>query len=285
MLDSIQSPYEQGSPEWLQMRKNKITGTDAPIIMGESPWKSPLELYAHKISDHPQMPITDRMQRGVELEPIARDLFTLKTGLEVEPKVVVKGWAMASLDGISKCGRHLVEIKCPSDKAHALALAGRIPTYYYAQLQHQMFVCNLDGMYYFSFDGEDGVVVEVDRNQPYIDRMVEAELRFYECLINRTPPDSSETPYTRRDDYEWSSYASLWMGISRRIKELEQQQEDLRQRLVFMSGQSNCKGGGISLCRVQKKGNVDYSKIPELRGVDLEKYRKEPTEYWRVSFD
>lgn len=31
-----------------------------------------------------------------------------------------------------------------------------------------------------------------------------------------------------------------------------------------------------------RKGNVDYSKIPELHGVDLEDYRKENVKIWKL---
>jgi hypothetical protein len=32
-----------------------------------------------------------------------------------------------------------------------------------------------------------------------------------------------------------------------------------------------------------KKGNVDYAKIPELKGVNLDAYRKASKENWRVA--
>ena len=66
------------------------------------------------------------------------------------------------------------------------------------------------------------------------------------------------------------------------IKELEKEEEEVRKQLIFLSGESNTKGAGISLCQIQRKGNVDYSKIPELRGVDVEKYRKPAINSWRI---
>jgi hypothetical protein len=67
------------------------------------------------------------------------------------------------------------------------------------------------------------------------------------------------------------------------MKELEMIEEDLRKQLIFLSGESNSKGAGISLCQIQRKGNVDYAKIPELKNVNLDKYRKESINSWRIS--
>src|SRR5258708_7878806 len=134
-------PIEQGTDEWLDLRKTKITATDAVVIMGASPWKTRTELYHEKVcATVPNAP-NERMQRGTVLEPIARDLFNMTTGLKMVPKVAVKGWAMASLDGINEWNE-ILEIKCPGDKDHAIAVVGKVPDHYYPQLQHQMHVCD-----------------------------------------------------------------------------------------------------------------------------------------------
>lgn len=274
---------EQGTPEWHALRKTKITATDAAVIMGASHWKTRIQLYHEKLSDAPPTPPNERMQRGIDLEPVARDLFGLQHGLIVEPRVVIKDWAMASLDGIDYLGHHLVEIKCPGEKDHSIAIAGKVPEHYYPQLQHQMYVCDVDEMYYFSFDGIDGVTVKVKRDDEYIAKMVEEEKKFYECLINKTPPEPSEGDYIERNDDIWQQCASRWKSVTNSIKELEKEEEELRKQLVFLSGESNTKGAGISLCQVVRKGNVDYSKIPQLKGLDLDIYRKSASSSWRIT--
>ncbi len=59
--------------------------------------------------------------------------------------------------------------------------------------------------------------------------------------------------------------------------------EWIKADLIKMADKDLCRGAGIELQRIVKKGNVDYTKIPELDFVDLEKYRKPETEYWKVS--
>ena len=274
---------EQGSQEWLHLRKTKITATDACVIMGASPWKTKIQLYKEKTTDQPPMIPNERMRRGTELEPMARSLFNIQTDTFMTPKVVVKDWAMASLDGMNMFFDKIVEIKCPGDKDHALALQGKVPDHYYPQLQHQMWVTGLNSCYYYSFDGVDGVTVEVKRDNKYIEKMIIEEKKFYDCIQSETPPEASEDDYVERNDSLWSHYASQWKQLTQQIKDLENQQEEVRKHLIFLSGESNSKGAGISLCQVQRKGNVDYSKIPELKTVDLDNYRKKDINVWRLT--
>lgn len=278
----IDPEYIQGTSEWLSLRKTKITATDAAVIMGASHWKTRIQLYNEKLSDEPPAPPNERMKRGTDLEPIARDLFCIKTGHKMQPRVVIKDWAMASLDGINNWDE-ILEIKCPGEKDHAIAVSGKVPDHYYPQLQHQMYVCDSDKAFYFSFDGIDGVIVEVPRDEKYIKKMVEREFEFYQCIINKTPPAPQEGDYIERNDALWSQCASKWKAIIDSIKQLEKEEEELRKQLIFLSGESNSKGGGISLCQVNRRGNIEYARIPELQGVDLEQYRKDSINTWRIT--
>lgn len=275
---------EQGSKEWLDLRKTKITATDSCIIMGASHWKTRIQLYHEKLSNDAPFPPNERMQRGIDLEPIARDLFNVKSGWDMKPAVIVNDWAMASLDGRDNSIGCIVEIKCPGEKDHAIALQGKIPDHYYPQLQHQIWVAGVQIAYYFSFDGVDGVIVKVKRDDEYIEKMIAEEFKFYTCLQQKTPPEPSDEDYIEREDDLWQQCASKWRSVKNSIKDLEMEEEELRKQLIFLSGESNTKGAGISLCQVQRKGNVEYAKIPELKGVDLDKYRKGFINSWRITY-
>lgn len=279
----ILNDLEQGSQEWLSLRKTKITATDASVIMGVNPWKNKLQLYEEKMGVSLPIVQNERMKRGIELEPIARSLFNMQTESNMKPVVIVNDWMMASLDGRDEATGAIIEIKCPGNKDHELAIQGKIPDYYYPQLQHQMYVANVQSMHYYSFDGVNGVSILVRRDQDFIHSMMEQEYRFYECLMNKVSPENEKDTYLDRDDAIWNEYATQWKQINQSLKDLEKQEEFLRGKLISLSGNSNSRGAGISLCQIQRKGNVDYSKIPELKGLDLEKYRKSSSSSWRIS--
>jgi putative phage-type endonuclease len=200
----IVDAFEQGSHQWLQWRKTKVTATDSCIILGQSPWCSPLQLWNKKMGLEPEQEVNDAMLEGSRLEPIARAEFERLQEKEYTPIVVVHesyDWCSASLDGYHDGYiKSAVEIKCPGIKDHLSATKGKIPKKYQYQLQHQMFVCDLDMIYYYSFDKRTykitgkpcGCIVEVQRNQQMIDKMLEAELKFYDCMVTGTPPEMTD---------------------------------------------------------------------------------------------
>jgi len=273
----------QGTDAWLELRKTKITATDAVVIMNVSPWKTKKQLFKEKTTISVVLPIcSPAMQRGIDLEPLARDLYQIKTGIEVKPAVIIKDWAMASLDGISRDRKTVVEIKCPRSKDHALAVSGKVPEYYYPQLQHQLYVCGVQFVDYFSFDGFEGVIVRVDRDDAYIEKMVRKEKQFYDQMLSGIEPDFDDD-YIQRNDTTWLECAGKYLQVCKEIKDLQIMEESMRTQLIFLAGESNCRGGGICATQVQRKGNVDYSKIPELEDIDLELYRKPSINSWRLT--
>lgn len=274
---------EQGSPQWLALRKTKVTATDAPIVLGVSRWKNKIQLYHEKLSDDQPASPNAAMQRGLDLEPIARDLFNLRRKLNMEPVVMVRDWLMASLDGWDSSIGCVLEIKCAGSVDHESALKGKVPDHYYPQLQLQMYVSGAQQAYYDSFDGIDEVVIVVDRDDSYIEKMLPKLKEFYDCLVNKTPPEPDEDDYIYREDEEWIECCSKLKVVMEQRKSLEMQEEELRNQLIFLSGESNTKGGGISLCQVERRGNVDYAKIPALKGMDLEPYRKPSSLSWRIT--
>lgn len=185
----------QGSEEWLSIRNQHIGASDAPIIMGVSPWKTVIDLWEEKIFQPDSNRSSFIQRRGLYLEDYAREYFYLVTGKEVFPKVIFSfqyEWLMASLDGISADGKTLVEIKCPGKKDHELAIKGQVPEKYYPQLQHQLRVCELDHMFYLSFDGQKGIILDVYRDEAYIDVMIEREELFWECVEKFSPPKKED---------------------------------------------------------------------------------------------
>lgn len=281
----------QQTEEWLEFRKNKVGASDAPVIMEVSPWKTPFKLWQEKSGIISGAIENEAMRRGKELESIARDCFVRQIGIEMSPKVVVskaKDWMIASLDGINSNGDNIVEIKCPGyDDHHFADVKKMVPEKYYPQLQHQMYVAEVDKAYYFSYvDDSNNIILEIERDQKYIDKMIKKEKQFYECLINFIAPELTHKDFLCKDDPGFEAVAKEWkevMMLLEREKELIKREEELRKTLIKMAGDQNCKGSGITMQKITRKGNVDYSKIEALKGIDLDQYRKPATEYWKIT--
>jgi len=276
----------QNTPEWEKIRKEKIGASDAPIIMGVSPYGTPYSLWQKKLSLIPSDITHKGMERGHRLEPLARAQAEERLGVSLHPKVKFHpciSWMMASLDGLSEDESVLIEIKCPNAQDHQMALDGQIPEKYYPQLQHQLEVCQLEWGYYFSYDGQQGVMVTFYRDDEYIKNLLQEEKKFYACMEDLTPPSLTERDYQTRDNPDWLEIASRWRKVNSQLSALEEEEKKLREALISLSENQNSLGGGIKLSKLIRKGNVDYSKIPELKAVDLEKFRKSPIGYWKIS--
>ena len=188
---------KQNTPEWLQWRKGKICASDAPIIMGVSPYKNVDKLIDEKVRCYEQH-VTYYMQRGKDLESIALGKFEQETGLIMFPMVGVHDsidWMAASFDGVSICRKFIIEIKAPGKKDHALALQGKVPEKYYPQVQHQICVSDVEFAYYYSFDGENGVTIKVDRDEKFIEKMVDMERDFWDTLHSVTLEKSKKADH------------------------------------------------------------------------------------------
>jgi len=184
----------QNTPEWKEWRKTKIGASDAAGVMGLSPWTSPHQLYEEKLGLRPEKYMSDAMIKGHNLEERARVCYEIETGLFIYPTVKIHpAWdfLIASLDGITLDGKTIVEIKCPGQKTISMAEKGEIPIHYQCQMQHQMFVTELDSCDYFVYEEVyDGIIqntwrITVARDEKFIAEMVTAELEFYECLITK----------------------------------------------------------------------------------------------------
>ena len=192
MLNCKYVTLDQSGAEWLQWRQGGVGGSDAAVLMGSNPWCKPSELMGKKIGTLPEQYENERMARGKRLEPIVREMYEDLTGLKVEPACVEHEsypWFMASLDGITKDGRLIVEIKCPNDRAHSEALRGWIPKYYYPQVQHQLGVTGAKVAHYVSYSDADKfklherlALVEMRPNEGYIKELFLKELSFVQQL-------------------------------------------------------------------------------------------------------
>ncbi len=186
---------EQGSDQWLALRYDKITSTDVSSILGLNPFKSVEHLWKLKQRLIPPDEINEKMKRGSELEEPARQLLIKETGIDFKPAVLLHdnhSWAMASLDGLSDCGRFIAEIKSPNEDTHKLALNGIIKEYYHAQIQHALFVSGAEKCYYFSYRPEfepSFSIIEVYPNKEFIEKMIPKLYDFWLRLSNFQEPE------------------------------------------------------------------------------------------------
>lgn len=188
---------EQNTTDWLKWRTEGIGSSDAPVIMGVSPYQSPYELWQSKTGRKQTSSANWATRRGHKLEPRARAHIEFLTGLEFAPVLCQHPtfpWLRASLDGYNKETNTILEIKCPGAEDHATAREGNVPSKYLPQLQHQLFVTGAHKVLYFSFTEADNATVFVYADQEYLQKYFIMASDFWEKVQKDIPP-----PLTDKD--------------------------------------------------------------------------------------
>ena len=141
----IYKTLEQGTEEWLALRNLKLTASNATAIgnAGKGLITHVNELVVRSFISEQDRYVSAAMERGTELEPLARTKYEMKTGNQVEEIGFVERceYSGCSPDGfVNPDG--LLEIKCRNDLKHFLLLQGganESATEW--QMQMQMLVC------------------------------------------------------------------------------------------------------------------------------------------------
>lgn len=187
---------KQNSINWQEWRSKGLGASDAPIIMGDSPWTTRFELWAYKVGLLVRPEVNEyqkrAMQRGHDLEPKVRKWFEKRVGKKFPATSFEHGelsFLRASLDGYNEDSNENLEIKCPGNADHSKALKGIVPTKYFSQLQTQMLVSGACFSHYVSWDGEDSyAVIGVLPDKEYQSQILCAMLDMWSCIQNSIPP-------------------------------------------------------------------------------------------------
>jgi putative phage-type endonuclease len=278
----------QNTPQWHRWRRLGIGASDAPVIMGETPFKTPRTLWSIKTGRIAEPPAGPAARRGHQLERCARRAYERHTGIQMEPLCVVHQeleWMRASLDGLSFDGTTLVEVKCPlSLRDRTTAQEGRIPVQYYAQLQHQLEVSGAQQAHYWSFHGSDGILIELRPDREYARRLVEAEAAFWELVRENRWPEVADEELDLSAEPQWRQAALRYREVRLRLESAAFEEHRLRATLARLASARRTYGCGVEVLKSTRRGAVDYSAVPELRGVNLEPYRKPPVAVVRINF-
>lgn len=279
----------QNSEEWHKWRNAGIGSSDAPIIMGVSPYSTPRKLWAQKLGLEKSNAENFVTELGHRFEDPARAQFALETGIDVEPECVEHKEMpqfRASLDGLNAEQELFVEIKYMGEKNLELVESSRqaLP-HHYDQLQHQFLVTGFKKAFYVAYglnqaksDISKLVTVEIFPNLDYIqNKLIPKEIEFLKFLKDQSPP-----PLMPKDCLSESNAISIatvrrWRDLKSKMAEIEKELvhiESYLKKLTNTHPQVKC--GEVLIQKTVRKGAVNYLSIPELEKVDLESYRKAP---------
>lgn len=185
---------EQRSAEWHALRKEGITATEAAVIAGLSPYKTPYQLYAEKLGKYTPEPVGAAAIRGILLENTVAEFYEMETGRELRRsngivRLKEMPWVMASLDRTIVGEDGLVEIKTSTSPRWSLY---PVPPEVEAQVQWQMFVTGAPWCDVAALLG--GLVFRIERVEAdleYQTNLYRKAVEFRNLLATQTPPTLS----------------------------------------------------------------------------------------------
>lgn len=165
----------QGSPEWLQLRATAFTASEAPAMMGCSPYQTRTELLQQKHTGlaqevnsatqrlFDQGHATEAQFRPLAEREIGEDLYPCTGSIELDGMLL-----LASFDGLTMDYSVGYEHKLLSEaNVRAIHETGEPPIYHCWQMEHQMLVSGAQKILFATSNGTpDGAEICMYQSKP-----------------------------------------------------------------------------------------------------------------------
>lgn len=278
--------------EWLEGRYQGIGGSEAGIVAGLNPWKSRLELWDEKVNKTRRLdPDAEiRLKLGNVLEPLIADEYSKITGRKLEirsqkthPKYpFILGNIDREIVGSNGRGPGILEIKT---KGAFTNWEDDIPVYYQAQLQHYIEIYGYDWGSFSVLDlGTMKInIVDVERDDEFITKLVKEEIEFWRLVENKTPPPicptkacekflrekykiSEDITIDLKDNEEAAKWAAMLREAKRNIKAFDIIETEAKNHLMSIVGTAEKAVGNMY--------SISWKAPRDKEVFDLEKFKR-----------
>lgn len=205
---SLGNSHRMERDEWLALRRTGIGSSDAPAILGISPFTSALGVYVEKLGLSAPQEDNEVLKWGRLLEPLVLQEFGIETNRDVQLsgdliQNLDRSWMLATLDGVQwkrdgidlGVSAGIVEIKT-TGYGGANWIEG-VPEHVWVQIQHQLAVTNFTWASAAALiNGCRSVWADVERDDKFIyETLIPAEEEFWRRVQTLEPvdPDGSQS--------------------------------------------------------------------------------------------
>lgn len=252
---------------WLANRGNGLGGSDMPVAMGVSPWKTPSELWEEKTGRREPEDISDRWSvlKGVLLEDGLRHRFAKRhpelgviNGTNISLRSKAHPHMLASLDGFlydkASDSWGILEIKTTNAQSgrtqwHRPDGTLTAPLHYMAQVTHYMAVTGFRWGWFYADIGEaEPVEVRFEWDQDDVDADVDAASRFWHLVETDTRPaltgvrdvplayPDPDDDILRLDTEDMRALFEQYDAACSAVRDAKEEQDRLRDAIVVAIG-------------------------------------------------
>ncbi|MBO1087640.1 lambda-exonuclease family protein [Enterococcus hirae] len=283
---------EKADKNVTEKRTQYVGGSDVPVILGLSKYKTQFELAKEKAGIvQPDKSSNPYIQFGNKMEPLIRDYINTMNSLNFHPDTFINKDDMirSNVDGIDLENKMLLEIKThganPTEKV------------YEAQMQLYFHQTDCDygwlAMYHrpkdfdLEFDRENLVIKEIERDQGYIEKILDSIETFWiRVEYLKEKPDMTEQEYysigndidklvARVERFEFQM-----LEFEEKAKLIKAQQKDFREQLYQKMEENDIKKidtGDLVITRVlpTTRKSIDSTKLKKEKPDIYDQYLKE----------
>lgn len=279
---------QQNTPEWKARRLQHCTASQAPVLFDLSPYQTRLQLFEEKVLGLELTPTQSEeilFARGHKAEEIGREWIKKNLNLNIEPAVVVSTMIpdlLASLDGFEPDKGIIFEAKYMGKDNLEKVKKGSVQPHHECQVQAQLLATGAEKCIYFGMDGSSSAMLEILPDKKFQESIAQEIKAFMDCVREGVAPKPGERDFIDLNDPR----LDLLRQAKLAAEKAEENYDKLRKEVIdAYKDIPRFRGYGIQVMRIFKKGNVDYSAIPQLKGVDLDKFRKAARTEFQVKLE
>jgi putative phage-type endonuclease len=235
--------------DWLALRRQGLGSSDAPAVVGVSPYRTPLRLWAEKVGLlEPEE--TEAMRWGRLLEPVVADEYARAAEIELWAPMALyqhheHAWMLATPDRLATQARPEVVVEI---KVRGAWVDQDLPPHYVIQVQHQMAVLGLErATVVVLVAGQRLVWAHVERDDAMIRDLIEREREFWRRVeLNDPPPSVAEdrTQGVLSKLYPKDSGRKVYLPYVRRLRGWSDAAQSLRR-----GSRRRCETRQLASCR------------------------------------
>jgi len=285
--------------ESLTQHKSMVTEGNVSAILGRNPYQSRQEITRMMVREwHGLAPELTNTIKACDQQQLSmiKFAFEKQTGMTITDgghyqhpdNHFFNVWIAGFL------ADDIIEIQCPAsirgntDVNAREYLEGHYV--YYEKIQFQLHCAGAEMAHFILWSETSMDSTPVSRDPHWMEENKQVLNGFLSRLLKTVSSEKLSKPYLQQREYnaekdaEWLGMAQQRLVLKEQLDEVNKALKTINNQLTTFAKKKNCKvvGGGVQAFKVLRKGAIQYAKIPELKDINRDKYRKKDSEYWNV---
>lgn len=283
---------KQGSNEWLELRRCKVTASEMPIILGISPYVTEYQLWEYKTGIVECLYENSNMRFGRDKEESIRQQTNAAYNCNFVPDVFVSKKNqifMASLDGIDYEKQMILEIKVINQEKYKEFLESlELPEYIKVQVQMQLYCSDMKKALVVLHSPSMGecATIPVEYDPVIVDRCVAMGSMFKYKVDNYIPPDKTKNDIPVYSDEYSLLLSQNYLEAKRNLDKAMEICDQKKQELLEHIGHKTAIVGSCQIKAYEQVGRVNYAQVIEKARIDhdlIESCRGKTQTYFKIT--